>query len=90
MIQNAANEAMLREAAYHLWLKDGQPEGRAEHYWFRAMETLKTEPAKPRKAAATKRRSQSAAAKSSTAKPRARKAAAKKKPRTVGVVTPND
>ena len=29
-------EEAIRERAYHLWIADGQPEGKAEVYWLSA------------------------------------------------------
>ena len=31
-----ALEAAQRELAYHLWERDGRPEGRSEYYWEKA------------------------------------------------------
>jgi hypothetical protein len=50
------DEAKLRDAAYQLWLAEGQPEGRDQEHWHRAAEALATseanvEPKAPRKAA---------------------------------------
>ena len=30
------SEEAIRERAYHLWIADGQPEGKAEFYWLSA------------------------------------------------------
>jgi hypothetical protein len=30
----------IRERAYHLWLKDGRPEGQADLYWLNAQRDL--------------------------------------------------
>lgn len=43
--ENGMNSASItddqvREAAYLLWLEEGQPEGRDEEFWFRAQERL--------------------------------------------------
>lgn len=55
MTQLTIEEAHIREAAYFLWLEDGQPEGREEEHWLKAIDAL-TPPTpkarKPRKAAA--------------------------------------
>ena len=32
----------IRERAYHLWIADGQPEGKAEIYWLNAQHELFT------------------------------------------------
>lgn len=37
-------DSKIRETAYLFWLEDGQPKGRAEEHWLRAVEAL----AKPR------------------------------------------
>jgi Protein of unknown function (DUF2934) len=47
-------EDQIRAIAYSLWLEEGQPEGRAEAHWLKALE-LATEieaPAKPKRKAA--------------------------------------
>ena len=61
------NEEQIRETAYGFWLDDGQPQGRDEEHWLRALNTLaaRTQPA--RKAAAKPR-----AASKRAAKPRAK------------------
>ncbi|SMH53019.1 DUF2934 domain-containing protein [Maritimibacter sp. HL-12] len=56
----------IREAAYHMWLDDGAPEGGDQAYWFRAEAALSA--AKPKaapraKAAATKAPARKAPAK---------------------------
>jgi hypothetical protein len=33
-------ETRIRELAYELWEAEGQPEGRADHYWHRAREII--------------------------------------------------
>jgi hypothetical protein len=33
-------EEAIRERAYHLWLADGQPEGKADIYWLNAQHEL--------------------------------------------------
>ncbi len=38
---DAGSEAAVRDTAYFLWEQDGCPEGRAEQYWQRAVETLR-------------------------------------------------
>jgi hypothetical protein len=32
----------IRERAYHLWIADGQPEGRADIYWLNAQREILT------------------------------------------------
>lgn len=36
----ALAESHIAEAAFFLWLEEGQPEGRAEEHWLRAKEAL--------------------------------------------------
>ena len=31
-------EQAVRVAAYHLWERDGRPEGSEKHYWFKALQ----------------------------------------------------
>lgn len=33
-------EEAIRERAYHLWIADGQPEGKAEIYWLNAQHEI--------------------------------------------------
>jgi hypothetical protein len=33
-------EETIRERAYHLWIADGQPEGKAEIYWLNAQREI--------------------------------------------------
>ena len=40
MTQPTHDEAQIREAAYLLWLDEGQPEGRDEEHWLKAVEAL--------------------------------------------------
>ena len=42
-------DQQIAEAAYYLWLAEGQPEGRAEDHWQRARSTLETPAAQSRK-----------------------------------------
>jgi hypothetical protein len=35
-------EEAIRERAYHLWIADGQPEGRADNYWLYAQREILT------------------------------------------------
>lgn len=63
----------IREAAYHMWIDDGAPEGEDQAYWFRAEAALTG--AKPK--AAPKART---AATKTPAKPAAKKPTAKKAP----------
>lgn len=36
--QTAITEDRVRAIAYSLWLQEGQPEGRAETHWLKALE----------------------------------------------------
>ena len=35
-------ESAIRERAYHLWMADGQPEGKADIYWLNAQQEILT------------------------------------------------
>ena len=35
-------EEKIRERAYHLWIADGQPEGRSDIYWLNAQREILT------------------------------------------------
>jgi Protein of unknown function (DUF2934) len=35
-------EDAIRERAYHLWIADGQPEGKADIYWLNAQHEILT------------------------------------------------
>jgi Protein of unknown function (DUF2934) len=37
-------EEAIRERAYHLWIADGQPDGKADIYWLNAQHELFTTP----------------------------------------------
>ena len=39
-IHDPAREQRIRETAYHLWEKDGRPEGREQEFWERARELV--------------------------------------------------
>lgn len=70
------NEEQIRETAYGFWLEEGQPQGRNEEHWLRAIDALNApvaKKAKPARKAAAKPRAASAATKK-TAKPRAKTA----------------
>ncbi|MFZ7089595.1 DUF2934 domain-containing protein [Primorskyibacter sp. 2E233] len=64
------DEAKIAEAAFFLWLDEGQPEGRDADHWFRATQALSA-PAKTRKPRAK-----------AAAQPAAKKAAPKAKAAT--------
>jgi hypothetical protein len=79
------DEAKIRETAYLMWLDEGQPQGRDEEHWRKAVDALSAPVAKkPRKAAAkpaAKAKAAKPAAKAKAAKPKAKaakKPAAKK------------
>jgi hypothetical protein len=40
---NLDHEQRIREQAYQLWVADGAPEEKAEHYWYRAKEVMERE-----------------------------------------------
>jgi hypothetical protein len=73
------DEAAIRQAAYFLWLNEGQPMGSEQEFWFRAEAELNT-PAPKKKSSPRKPATRKAAPKAekttSAAKPRARKAKA--------------
>lgn len=79
MIHPTLNEAQIRETAYLFWLDDGQPQGRDQEHWLRAIDALTPAmpKAKPARKAAAKPRVAKSPAKAA-GKPRAAKA----KPRT--------
>lgn len=75
------DDAQIREAAYLLWLDEGQPQGRDQEHWLKAVEALspaQAEIAAPKKKAARKSPAKAAASAVSKAlsKPRATKAKA--------------
>ena len=39
----ASSEDQVRATAYALWLEEGQPDGRAEAHWFKALQLVNTE-----------------------------------------------
>ncbi|MEJ1990527.1 MAG: DUF2934 domain-containing protein [Maritimibacter sp.] len=71
---SAAIEEQIREAAYHMWKNEGEPEGKHEEHWHRAHDALTTP--KPKRKAAPKK---AASAKSTAAKTTAKKAAPRKR-----------
>lgn len=40
--QPEADEARIRERAYHIWVEEGRPEGRDVEHWLRARDAEKT------------------------------------------------
>ena len=80
MANTPLTNAQIAEAAFYLWLEEGQPEGRDQDHWIRARQTLEAAQAAPKKAAKTTAKPRKTAAKTgdkTTAKPR--KAPAKRK-----------
>lgn len=88
MTQPVLDEAKIRETAYLFWLDDGQPHGRDQEHWLKAIDALtpptpkkaRKAPAKPRtvkaKAAPTAKAAAPKTTKAKTAAPK--KTAAKK------------
>lgn len=70
------DETQIRETAYLFWLDEGQPEGRDQEHWLKAIDAL-TQP-KPKKRARKAPAKKAAAPKAVAAKAKA-KAPAKKK-----------
>lgn len=71
------NESSVREAAYFLWLNNGQPQGQDQDHWLQAMADMTAKPAK-KKAAAKPRKA--AAKTASSAKPKTKAKTTAKKP----------
>lgn len=77
-------EDQIAEAAFYIWLEEGQPEGRDLDHWVKAKKTLegtqsevKKRPAKPRaKAAAATKPATTTKAPAKKAAPRRKKAEA--------------
>ena len=40
------SEEKIRQIAHTLWVEAGQPEGQAEHHWFKAIELASAKAAK--------------------------------------------
>lgn len=77
MPKRKVTDEEIREAAYHMWLADGAPEGGDQAYWFRAEAALTG--AKPKAAPKAKAApKKAAAAKPAPAKKPAPRATAKK------------
>lgn len=70
------DEAKIAETAYLFWLDEGQPEGRDQEHWLKAIDALT--PAKPKKARKAPAKKAKAPAKKAVAKAAPKKAAAKK------------
>lgn len=69
------DENKIAEAAFFLWLNEGQPQGREEAHWHQARVSLEGEltPVKPRRASRPKAAPKAAAAKTTAAKTAAAK-----------------
>lgn len=80
-------EDQIRDAAYLLWLEEGQPHGRDQEHWHKAIDALnvptpkakstRKAPAKPRAAKAKAAAKPEAESMTENRKPRASKAALK-------------
>jgi len=44
------DEDLVREAAYHLWIEEGQPHGRDQEHWHKAVNALAMPKAKTKSA----------------------------------------
>ncbi|MGR3271095.1 DUF2934 domain-containing protein [Thalassococcus profundi] len=42
------DDTQIAQAAYFLWLDEGQPDGRADAHWMQAVEALKATAPKPK------------------------------------------
>ena len=82
MTQPVLDEAKIRETAYLFWLDEGQPHGRDEEHWLKAIDALT--PAKPKRARKSPAKPRSPKAKAAAPAKSAAKAktTAVKKPRT--------
>ncbi|MEL6913556.1 MAG: DUF2934 domain-containing protein [Pseudomonadota bacterium] len=69
------DDAHIRDAAYFLWLEEGQPEGRDEAHWLKAIDALT--PATPKSAPRKARAKAAAPAKKAAAKAPAKTARGK-------------
>ena len=72
MSKQMIEDTQIAEAAFYIWLEEGQPAGRDMDHWIKAKTTLEQAQAKPKRRAAAKPK----AAAKTAAKP---KAAAKAK-----------
>lgn len=75
------NESQIREAAYHMWLNAGQPQGQEQDFWLQAEASLAArkgakKPAAKKTAAnkAAAPKAETKTAKAKTAKPKAKTA----------------
>ncbi len=65
------DHAQIADAAYHLWLAEGRPEGRDHQHWLQARAALETKVAPKKRRAAAKPKAEAKAA-----RPAAKKAVA--------------
>lgn len=92
MTPTTIDEAQIREAAYQLWLDEGQPAGRDQEHWLKAIDALT--PAQPRAKPARKAPAKpravkaKAAPKTAAAAPKTKAAPAAKKPRATKTAKP--
>jgi hypothetical protein len=61
MTHPTPDEAQIRETAYLFWLEEGQPEGRDQEHWLKAIDALT--PAAPKKARKTSAKTRTSSAK---------------------------
>jgi hypothetical protein len=72
MTAPAFDEALVAEKAYQLWLAEGQPDGKSDEHWFRAIDALTAPVAKkPRRTAAAKPAAKATATPRAPRKPKA-------------------
>lgn len=76
-----ASDERVRAIAYSLWIEEGQPEGRAEAHWFKALELVNAEAIPAAKKASPAKK---AIAKPKAKAPAAAAAARKSTPRKRG------
>lgn len=84
MSNTTIDEAQIRETAYLMWLDDGQPQGRDQEHWLKAIDALT--PATPKKARKAPAKPRAPKAKAAAPKATKAKAAAPKKPRAAKAV----
>lgn len=75
MTKAIPNEDQIRETAYLFWLDDGQPQGRDEEHWLRAVDALTKPVAKERAARKTPAKPRAASKAKKTSAPKAARAA---------------
>lgn len=78
MATKQMNEDHVREAAFMIWLNEGQPEGKNEEHWHRAVAQIKGAQTTTRKRATKSASTRTTSAKTATAKTAAKKPAAKR------------